>query len=43
MIRVGSEFYLTGTTMHSMPGLPILRSRDLVNWTFVTYAFLHGD
>ena len=38
MIRVGAEFYLTGTTMHSMPGLPVLRSRDLVNWTFVSYA-----
>ncbi len=38
MIRVGEYFYLTGTTMHSMPGLPILRSRDLVNWEFVAYA-----
>ena len=38
LIRVGSDFYLTGTTMHSMPGLPVLRSRDLVNWTFVSYA-----
>ena len=38
MIRVGDNFYLTGTTMHSMPGLPVLRSRDLVNWTFVSYA-----
>ena len=38
MIRVGADFYLTGTTMHSMPGLPVLRSRDLVNWTFVSYA-----
>jgi xylan 1,4-beta-xylosidase len=38
LIRVGDDFYLTGTTMHSMPGLPILRSRDLVNWTFVAYA-----
>lgn len=38
LIRVGSDFYLTGTTMHSMPGLPILHSRDLVNWTFLTYA-----
>ncbi len=38
MIRVGHDFYLTGTTMHSMPGLPILHSRDLVNWNFVTYA-----
>jgi xylan 1,4-beta-xylosidase len=38
LIRVGSDFYLTGTTMHSMPGLPVLRSKDLVNWTFVGYA-----
>jgi xylan 1,4-beta-xylosidase len=38
MIRVGDWFYLTGTTMHAMPGLPILRSKDLVNWEFVSYA-----
>lgn len=38
MIRVGDDFYLTGTTMHSMPGLPVLRSKDLVNWEFVSYA-----
>ncbi|MFI5077069.1 MAG: family 43 glycosylhydrolase, partial [Vicinamibacteria bacterium] len=38
LIRVGQDFYLTGTTMHSMPGLPILHSRDLVNWRFLAYA-----
>jgi len=38
IIRVGDWFYLTGTTMHAMPGLPILRSKDLVNWEFVAYA-----
>jgi xylan 1,4-beta-xylosidase len=38
MIRVGSDYYLTGTTMHTMPGLPILHSRDLVNWRIVGYA-----
>jgi xylan 1,4-beta-xylosidase len=38
MIRVGENFYLTGTTMHSLPGLPVLRSKDLVNWEFVAYA-----
>ncbi len=38
MIRVGDDFYLTGTTMHSMPGLPVLHSKDLVNWEFVAYA-----
>jgi xylan 1,4-beta-xylosidase len=39
MIRVGDDYYLTGTTMHSMPGLPVLRSRDMVNWEFLCYAF----
>ncbi|QGZ39694.1 beta-xylosidase [Pseudoduganella flava] len=38
IIRVGDWFYLTGTTMHAMPGLPVLRSQDLVNWEFVSYA-----
>ncbi|GGX76141.1 glycoside hydrolase family 43 protein [Pseudoduganella dura] len=38
MIHVGDWFYLTGTTMHAMPGLPVLRSKDLVNWEFLSYA-----
>ncbi len=29
---------MTGTTMHAMPGLPVLRSKDLVNWEFLSYA-----
>ena len=38
LIRVGDDFYLTGTTMHAMPGLPMLHSKDLVNWEFMAYA-----
>ncbi|MYM22724.1 family 43 glycosylhydrolase [Duganella sp. FT135W] len=38
LIRVNDWFYLTGTTMHAMPGLPVLRSRDLVNWELLSYA-----
>jgi beta-xylosidase len=38
IIRVNEWFYLTGTTMHAMPGLPLLRSKDLVNWEFLSYA-----
>ena len=38
MIRVGDDYYLTGTTMHAMPGLPVLHSKDLVNWEFLCYA-----
>ena len=38
IIGVGDDYYLTGTTMHAMPGLPVLHSRDLVNWDFLSYA-----
>ena len=38
IIRVGNDFYMTGTTMHTMPGLPVLHSTDLVNWTLLGYA-----
>lgn len=38
LIRVGDDYYMTGTTMHAFPGLPVLHSRDLVNWSFVSYA-----
>lgn len=38
IIRVGADFYMTGTTMHTMPGLPVLHSTDLVNWTLLGYA-----
>lgn len=39
IIRVGEDFYLAGTTMHSMPGVVIMHSKDLVNWNFLSYAF----
>lgn len=39
MLRVGDDYYLTGTTNHCMPGLPILHSKDLVNWRLIDYAF----
>lgn len=39
ILRVGDDYYLTGTTMHSMPGLPILHSKDLVNWKMIGYVF----
>lgn len=38
LIRVGDDYYLTGTTMHAMPGLPVLHSKDMVNWEFLTYV-----
>ncbi|HEX3747752.1 MAG TPA: glycoside hydrolase 43 family protein [Bryobacteraceae bacterium] len=38
IIRVNGDFYLTGSSMHAMPGLAVLHSRDLVNWDFASYA-----
>jgi xylan 1,4-beta-xylosidase len=43
MIRTGSDYYLTGTTMHTMTGLPILHSRDLVNRHIIGCAFKRPD
>ncbi|HVX52230.1 MAG TPA: glycoside hydrolase 43 family protein [Chitinophagaceae bacterium] len=39
IIRVGNNYYMSSTTMHMSPGLPIMRSTDLVNWTIVSYAY----
>jgi beta-xylosidase len=38
LIRVGGDYYMTSTSMHSMPGLAVMHSKDLVNWDFVAYA-----
>jgi beta-xylosidase len=39
MIRVGDTYYMSSTTMHMNPGLPIMKSKDLVNWSLVRYAY----
>jgi beta-xylosidase len=39
VLRVGDTFYMSSTTMHMSPGLPIMKSHDLVNWTLVGYAY----
>ncbi|WP_157865112.1 family 43 glycosylhydrolase, partial [Streptomyces prasinopilosus] len=38
VIRVGDDFYLTASSFGRVPGLPLLHSRDLVNWTLVGHA-----
>ena len=43
VIRVGDNYYLAGTTMHTVPGLVILHSKDLVNWENVAYCFDRFD
>jgi len=38
-IRVGDTYYMSSTTMHMNPGLPIMKSKDLVSWRIVNYAY----
>lgn len=38
VIRVGEDFYMTASSFVSTPGLPILHSKDLVNWTLIGHA-----
>jgi len=39
MLRVGDTYYMSSTTMHMSPGVPIMKSKDLVNWKIVNYAY----
>ncbi len=39
MIRVGENYYMSSTTMHMSPGVPIMKSKDLVNWKIINYAY----
>jgi beta-xylosidase len=44
MIRVDDAYYMSSTTMHMSPGVPIMKSKDLVNWEIVNYAYdILGD
>lgn len=37
-IRVGDDFYMVASSFNCTPGLPILHSKDLVNWQLINYA-----
>ena len=36
--QAGDDFYLTSSSFNSVPALPILHSRDLVNWELINHA-----
>lgn len=38
VLRTGGDFWMTASSFHCAPGLPILHSPDLVNWTLVNHA-----
>lgn len=38
VVRVGDDFYMTASSFNAVPGLPILHSKDLVNWKLIGHA-----
>ncbi len=38
VVRVGEDYYLVASSFNCIPGLPILHSKDLVNWTLINHA-----
>ena len=38
VVRVGDDFYMTSSSFNTAPGLPILHSKDLVNWELINHA-----
>src|SRR4051812_6626173 len=38
VIRVGNDYYLASTTMHMMPAVFLMHSKDLVNWELAGYC-----
>ena len=38
VIAVGDDYYLTASSFNCIPGLPILHSKDLVNWSLIGHA-----
>lgn len=41
--RVGNTFYMVSTSMHYVPGCPILKSKNLVDWEMAGYAVARYD
>jgi beta-xylosidase len=38
VIRVGSDYYMVASSFHFSPGIPVLKSKDLVHWTIVGHV-----
>jgi len=43
VVRVGDDFYMTASSFNAVPGLPILHSKDLVNWRIVNHVFTEQE
>lgn len=38
VVRVGDDYYMTASSFNATPGLPILHSKDMINWKLINHA-----
>lgn len=39
LVKVGKDFYMVASSFNAMPGIPVLHSKDLVNWTIIGHVY----
>ncbi|MFH0758398.1 MAG: glycoside hydrolase 43 family protein [Bacteroidota bacterium] len=39
VVRVGDDFYMVSSSFNCVPGIPVLHSKDMVNWQIVNHVF----
>lgn len=39
VVRAGDDYYMVSSSFNCVPGIPVLHSRDLVNWEIVNHVF----
>lgn len=39
VIRVGDDYYMVSSSFNCMPGIPVLHSKDLVNWEIINHVY----
>ena len=39
VIRVGNDFYMIASSFNFIPGVPVLHSKNLVNWEIINYVY----
>lgn len=39
VVRIGGDYFLVSSSFNCMPAIPVLHSKDLVNWKIVNYVF----
>lgn len=39
VIRVGDDFYMVASSFTCMPGIPVLHSKDMINWKIINHVY----